>query len=44
MGKKGSQAESVPSEFVKMEKDGEVIEVHPETVQSHKNAGWAIVE
>lgn len=32
------------SEFVKMTKDGETIEVSPLTVENHKLLGWVVVE
>lgn len=31
------------SEFIKVEKDGEVIEVHPDALADHKRLGWVEV-
>ena len=32
------------SEFIKMTKDGETIEVSPLVVEDHKHLGWKVVE
>jgi hypothetical protein len=32
------------SEFIKITKDGETIEVHPLTLEDHKHLGWKVVE
>ena len=31
-------------EFIKMTKDGEIIEVHPLAVENHKQLGWTVVK
>jgi hypothetical protein len=31
------------SKLVLMEKDGEQLEVHPTTVESHKAVGWTVI-
>lgn len=31
------------SEFIKVKKDGQVIEVHPDALENHKQLGWVIV-
>ncbi len=41
-GKKSKPNEAV--KLVWMEKDGERLEVHPTTVQSHRSVGWKVVE
>jgi hypothetical protein len=33
----------IMSELIKMEKDGEVIEVHPLAMEDHKSLGWKVV-
>jgi hypothetical protein len=32
------------SEFIKITKNGEVIEVHPDALANHKELGWVVVE
>lgn len=32
------------SEFVKVTKDGEIIEVHPDALADHMRLGWVVVE
>jgi len=36
--------EVVQDGLVAMQKDGEELRVHPTCVQSHKNAGWKVIE
>lgn len=32
------------SEFIKVKKDGQVIEVHPDALENHKQLGWVVVD
>jgi hypothetical protein len=32
------------SELIKVTKDGEVIEVHPDALKNHQELGWVVVE
>jgi hypothetical protein len=32
------------SEFIKVTKDNQIIEVHPDALEDHKRLGWKIVE
>jgi len=31
-------------DFIKVHKNGVVLEIHPSTVESHKSQGWAVTE
>ena len=32
------------SEFIKVTKDGQEIEIHPDALADHKRLGWVVVE
>jgi|ADurb_H2B_01_Slu_FD_contig_21_1624321_length_517_multi_3_in_0_out_0_1 hypothetical protein len=40
-----AQVVSVPDAgLIRVQKNGETLDIHPTTLQSHKDAGWKVVE
>lgn len=40
-----NQVVSVPDAgLIRVQKNGETLDIHPTTLQSHKDAGWKVVE